>query len=38
MFQPVGGMDMIAEAFQREVGDLIRFQPRSLRSTKTIAA
>jgi monoamine oxidase len=25
MFQPVGGMDMIAKGFQREVGDLIRF-------------
>jgi monoamine oxidase len=25
IFQPVGGMDMIAQAFQREVGDLIRF-------------
>jgi len=28
MFQPVGGMDMIAEAFQREVGDLIRFHAK----------
>ena len=26
MFQPVGGMDMIARALQREVGDLIRFR------------
>ena len=25
MFQPVGGMDRIAAAFQREVGDLIKF-------------
>lgn len=25
LFQPVGGMDMIAKAFAREVGDLIRF-------------
>jgi monoamine oxidase len=25
MFQPVGGMDMIAKGFQREIGDLIRF-------------
>ncbi len=28
MFQPVGGMDMIAKAFAREVGDLIRFDAR----------
>ena len=28
MFQPVGGMDMIAEAFQREVGDLTRFHAK----------
>ena len=28
MFQPVGGMDMIAEAFRREVGDLIRFHAK----------
>jgi monoamine oxidase len=28
MFQPVGGMDMIAEAFQGEVDDLIRFHAK----------
>jgi monoamine oxidase len=28
IFQPVGGMDMIARAFQREVGDLIRFNSK----------
>ena len=28
LFQPVGGMDMIARAFQREVGSLIRFNSR----------
>jgi monoamine oxidase len=28
MFQPVGGMDMIADAFRREVGDLIRFHAK----------
>ncbi len=28
MFQPVGGMDMIASAFRREVGDLIRFHAK----------
>ncbi|HLN10530.1 MAG TPA: flavin monoamine oxidase family protein, partial [Xanthobacteraceae bacterium] len=28
MFQPVGGMDMIARAFAREVGDLIRFNAK----------
>ncbi|HEY4252100.1 MAG TPA: NAD(P)/FAD-dependent oxidoreductase [Roseomonas sp.] len=28
MFQPVGGMDMIAHAFAREVGDLIRFNAK----------
>jgi monoamine oxidase len=28
LFQPVGGMDMIARAFAREVGDLIRFNAR----------
>jgi monoamine oxidase len=28
MFQPVGGMDMIAQAFAREVGDLIRFNSK----------
>lgn len=30
MFQPVGGMDMIAQAFQRETGDLIRFNSKIL--------
>ena len=25
MFQPVGGMDMIAKAFTREVGDVIKY-------------
>ena len=28
MFQPVGGMDVIAAAFRREVGDLIRFHAK----------
>ena len=28
MFQPVGGMDMIGEAFARELGDLIRFNAK----------
>jgi monoamine oxidase len=28
LFQPVGGMDMIARAFTREVGDLIRFNAK----------
>ena len=28
MFQPVGGMDMIAKAFVREVGDLIQFNTK----------
>ena len=28
MFQPVGGMDMIGEAFASEVGDLIRFNAK----------
>ncbi|ADM09174.1 Amine oxidase precursor [Parvularcula bermudensis HTCC2503] len=28
MFQPVGGMDMIAQAFAREVGDLITYNAR----------
>ncbi len=28
LFQPVGGMDMIAQAFQKRVGDLIRFNAR----------
>jgi monoamine oxidase len=28
MFQPVGGMDMVAKAFAREVGDLIRFNAK----------
>jgi monoamine oxidase len=28
MFQPKGGMDMIAKAFRREVGDLIRFDAK----------
>ena len=28
MFQPVGGMDMIAKAFARQVGNLIRYQAR----------
>lgn len=28
MFQPVGGMDMIARAFAREVGDLIRYNAK----------
>lgn len=28
MFQPKGGMDMIAKALQREVGDLIRFNSK----------
>ena len=28
LFQPVGGMDMIARAFAREVGDLIRFHAK----------
>jgi monoamine oxidase len=28
MFQPVGGMDMIARAFQREAGSLVRFSSK----------
>lgn len=28
IFQPVGGMDMIARAFTRQVGDLIRYQAK----------
>ena len=28
MFQPVGGMDMIAQAFTRQVGDLIRYDAK----------
>ncbi len=28
MFQPVGGMDMIAQAFEREVGNLIRYNAK----------
>jgi monoamine oxidase len=28
MFQPVGGMDQIAQAFAREVGDLIRYNSK----------
>ena len=28
IFQPVGGMDMIAKAFQREVGQLIKFNAK----------
>jgi monoamine oxidase len=28
IFQPVGGMDMIAKAFAREVGDLIRYDAK----------
>ena len=28
IFQPVGGMDMIAKGFEREVGDLIRFNAK----------
>lgn len=28
MFQPVGGMDMIARAFAREVGDVIRYNAK----------
>jgi monoamine oxidase len=28
LFQPVGGMDMIARAFAREIGDLIRFNAK----------
>ena len=28
IFQPVGGMDMIAQAFQREVGSLIRYHAK----------
>lgn len=31
IFQPVGGMDMIAQAFQREVGDLITFNAKVIR-------
>src|SRR4029079_7520483 len=31
MFQPVGGMDMIAKAFAREVGDLIKFNAKVTR-------
>ena len=37
MFQPVGGMDMIARAFAREVSDLIRFNAKvtAIRQTDT---
>lgn len=28
IFQPVGGMDMIAKAFEKEVGDLIRYNTK----------
>ncbi|WP_353043457.1 flavin monoamine oxidase family protein [Mesorhizobium sp. M1423] len=28
MFQPVGGMDMIAYAFQRELGDVVRYRAK----------
>lgn len=28
MFQPVGGMDRIARAFEREAGHMIRYQPK----------
>jgi len=31
MFQPVGGMDMIGQAFAREVGDLIRYDAKVTR-------
>ena len=31
MFQPVGGMDMIAKAFAKQVGNLIRYQARVTR-------
>jgi monoamine oxidase len=31
MFQPVGGMDMIGQAFARQVGDLIRYQAKVTR-------
>jgi monoamine oxidase len=31
MFQPVGGMDMIAKAFAREIGDLIKYNVRVTR-------
>ncbi len=31
MFQPVGGMEQIAQAFQREVGDLITYNARVTR-------
>ncbi|MFN4061310.1 MAG: flavin monoamine oxidase family protein [Paracoccus hibiscisoli] len=31
IFQPVGGMDQIAQAFEREVGDLITFQAKVTR-------
>jgi monoamine oxidase len=31
MLQPVGGMDMIGEAFAREVGDLIRYDAKVVR-------
>lgn len=28
MFQPIGGMDMIAKAFQREIGDLVQYRAK----------
>ena len=31
IFQPVGGMDMIAKAFQREIGELITFNAKVTR-------
>jgi monoamine oxidase len=37
MFQPVGGMDMIADAFRREVGDLIRFHAKITRVELTLS-
>ena len=31
LFQPVGGMDMIAKAFQRQIGDLVRYNSKVTR-------
>ncbi len=40
LFQPVGGMDMIAKAFAREVGDLVRLNAKvtAIRQDDTASA
>lgn len=35
IFQPVGGMDMIAQAFEREVGDLITYNAKVIAMLQT---